>query len=388
MNILYITDTDPQRRSFGNEQRTNALWTCLKKYGTVYTLRILSNTIETEKKIEGIHPICYYRPHHSCLGFIYEQLRRLTKVPYYPFPYPIQHRISELFRGTVFDLVVVRYVDNFAKYHLWRIAPALVDIDDHPAQLFDTLVYHRLPIIIRSVAKLLNRMQIRYVMSKMMGGWISNDDQLKWCPSMITFLPNKPILPSKNYCRKEQNRRFLLTIGLMSHKPNYQGVNNFLLTIWPTFHQCYPEVEYLIGGKYAPKEMAEEWNKTPGVKYVGFIEDIEDAYSHCIATVVPVESGGGTCIKTIESLAYSRACLSTEFGTRGIVTKGDEPCGLFVYTTADEFIAHYELIRDKDYRSHIEKCASQFIQNNDFEQKFEKAVDAQFLKERKDNVAN
>lgn len=387
MNILYVTDSDPQRRSFGNEQRTNALWNCLKKYGTVYTLRILSNTIETEKKIECTHPICYYRPHHSCLDFIYEQLRRLTKVPFSPFPYPIQHRISELFGGTVFDLVVVRYIDNFAKYHLWRIAPALVDIDDHPAQLFDTLVYPRLPFFFRSLAKLINRMQIRYVMSKMRGGWISNKEQLRICPSTIKFLPNKPILPSIHYCSSEQDRWYLLTVGLMSYKPNYQGVNNFLLTIWPSFHECHPDVEYMIGGKYAPNEMAKEWNKTPGVKYVGFIEDIEDAYSHCIATVVPVEGGGGTCIKTLESLAYSRACLSTVFGARGMIGEDETPCGLFVYTTADEFIAHFESLRNNDYRTNIEKGASQFIQDCNFELQLEKAVDA-FFKDRKENVAS
>lgn len=378
MNILYVTRTDPRKTSFGNEQRTNALWNTLKKHGTVYTLRIIGKNVETEQYIDGEHPICNYAPyHHVLLDSLSWRIIRITNIPYLPFYYSLHKRISDLFRGKVFDLVVVRYINSFAKYHLWHIAPALVDIDDHPAQLFDTLVYPRLPLYVRSVAKLLNRIQIRYVMSKMKGGWISNKEQLRICPSRIKYLPNMPLLPSSYYCSSEQKRWYLLTVGLMSYEPNCQGVNSFLLTIWPVFHRRYPDVEYMIGGRNAPKEMAEEWNKTPGVKYVGFIEDLEEAYSHCIATVVPVESGGGTCIKTLESLAYSRACLSTEFGARGMLIEGESPCGLLVYKTADEFIAHFESLRHNDFRTSIEKGASQFIRDCDFEQQYEKAVDAQ-----------
>jgi len=387
MNILYVTDYDPTSRSFGNEQRTNALWNSLKRHGTVYTLRILRNAEDPEKYIDGNHPICYYAPHLHIdipyLNGLFRLLRGVTKVPYFPFPYPLCRKIPGLFGGIAFDVVVVRYVENFAKFHLWRIAPALVDIDDHPTQLFDTVTYHRLPYFIRSVAKLLNRILTRYVISKMRGGWISNREQLKICPSKIRFLPNMPKLPSAHYCTMEQNRMYLFTVGLMSYKPNYQGVNNFLLTIWPVFHKYHPDVEYLIGGKDAPQKLVQQWNQIPGVRYVGFVEDLGKVYQHCIATVVPVESGGGTCIKVLESLAYSRVCLSTVFGARGIQAYGTgevDPHGLFVYTTAKEFIGHFEALRNPDFRMSEESETRHFIQNCCLEDQFEKAVDEQFLR--------
>jgi len=379
MNILYITNTDPRSCSFGSEQRTNALWNSLKRYGSVYTLQISGNMVPPKNELDREHPIRYFIPQQyvnkPCLDFIFRHLWRLTKVPFLPFPYPLHKRIPEIFEGETFDLLVVRYLDLFAKYHLWKIAPSLVDIDDHPAQLFDTIVYHRLPYFIRSVVKLINRVQIRYVMSKMVGGWISNEEQLGICPPTIKFLTNMPVLPSVDYCPTEQDRKYLFTIGLQIYPPNSQGVNNFLKTIWPVFHRRYSDVQYLIGGKDAPQEMARQWNQIPGVRYVGFIENLEMAYQHCIATVVPVESGGGTCIKTLESLAYSRACLSTEFGARGFQTNGSNPDGLFVYSTADEFIAYFETLMNLDNRNNIEKRASAYIHNSNFKQRFEEAVD-------------
>lgn len=379
MNILYVTDSDPRLCSFGSGQRTNALWNSLKRYGSVYTLQISGDLGESHNDWDGEYPIRYYAPYQHvnrpCFDYIFHHLWRLTRIPLLPFPYPLLNRIPEIFEGVIFDLVVVRYLNYFAKYHLWEIAPSLVDIDDHPAQLFDTIVYHRLPYFIRSVVKLLNRIQIHYVMSKMAGGWISNEKQLDICPTTIKFLTNMPVLPSANYCPTEQDRRYLFTVGMQKYPPNSQGVNRFLMTIWPAFHRRYPDVEYLIGGKDAPKEMAQQWSQIPGVRYVGFIENLEMAYQHCIATVVPVESGGGTCIKTLESLAYSRACLSTVFGARGIQTDGRIPDGLFIYTTANEFMDHFETLMNLDNRKEVEKRASQFIKKCDFRQQFEKAVD-------------
>lgn len=377
INILYITNKDPRKCSHGNEQRTNALWNELKKYGVVYTLQILNNI--KEGYVETIHPICFYAPNQHykkpLYDFFYQLVERLTSVPYLPFTYPLYKEINNLFPHIKFDLVVIRYVFDFAKFHLWKAGPTIVDIDDHPAQLFDTMKQKRLPTLLRPLGKFLNRIQLFLIFKKISGGWISNQEQLKMCPSLIKYLPNIPQKPSEKYNPQEQDRKYLFSIGLMSYPPNYLGVDNFLNTIWPVFHRRFPHVNFIIGGKEAPSEYAYKWNCIDGVKYVGFIKDIESAYQHCIASVVTVETGGGTCIKTLESLAFSRVCLSTEFGARGVFKDEDpQTNGILLYRTANDFINYYDMLQNEQKRRNMEQCAFLYIESNFSNKKYQDSV--------------
>ena len=126
-------------------------------------------------------------------------------------------------------------------------------------------------------------------------------------------------------------------------------------------------LEYLIAGKFLIPDNEARWSAVEGVKVVGFVDDLTDLYRHALACVVPVEKGSGTCIKTLEAMAYSRVCLATPFGARGIPDADlvDGRAGVLVYRNADEFLrlfGHFD--SDVDWRGIVEQAGRRYAEEN------------------------
>ena len=62
-------------------------------------------------------------------------------------------------------------------------------------------------------------------------------------------------------------------------------------------------------GKGLDAQLAERWQQTDGVEWVGYVDDLacEYAASHC--TICPVHWGGGSNIKVLESIGHRRASV-------------------------------------------------------------------------------
>ena len=380
MNILYICTKDPRVVTGGNEQRTNNLWHSLQTLGKVYTIVYEAEGPITPVTEKGENPISFcstqYNKYYKTIrGAGYSFFEKYLEIGYLPYKFPLPHKPLNIYKGIIFDIVVARYIQMPLKYHFWDIAPLFVDIDDHPLQIFETTKKDLLPTFLQPIGLKFVMKMYEKAQKRMKGGWIANKDLLSYKYPNIKYLPNIPQVPSETYNAHNNDRRYLFTIGMMSYPPNYLGVDKFIKEIWPDFHEKHPNVIYRIGGKGAPEDFATKWNAVEGVEYCGFVSNLEDAYENCIASVVPIYSGGGTCIKTLESLAYSRGCLSTKFGVRGIDEKDvKEQNGLLLFSNAKSFISAYEsIIADKNKT--IEEGAYKFISQGEFsEQNFKEAV--------------
>lgn len=369
-NILFVTSSDPRLSQEGHSQRTNLLWESLKGSGRVYTIVYDETYIGEPMAIEGEHPIFIFnsgmRKYTKKIKYFPHRISSyLTRIIYLPTALPSEYTINEIYKNTKFDLVVSRYVQIPARYHLWNIAPLIIDFDDHPLQVFDTMHKYNRPVILRPLAKFLLKQQLNKLIDKIEIGWLSNQFLITESSAKLVYLPNIPYHISEFYNPKCTERKYLFTIGLMSYEPNYKGVDAFLSNIWPIFHEKYPDIEYLIGGKGAPLKYVQKWERVDGVKYVGYVEDLAEAYKHCIAAIVPIYSGSGTCIKTLEAMAYSRVCISTPFGARGFKeAQMSGKNGLLIFNNAREFINAYETIISTKKREDLEKRAKDFIDNN------------------------
>lgn len=379
MTILYVCNKDPRLTTGGNEQRTHSLWMALQKLGRVYTIVYSNVNGETYKRIDGENPISIVptnvaRYNHSIRGATYAFLYRKIGFAILPYSYPCERRPSDVY-NIHFDIVVSRYIQNTARYHLWKVAPTIVDIDDHPIQVLETTRLGQLPRIMRPFFHFVAEQQFRALLKRIKGGWLANREQIAPDQNLIQYLPNIPQYPSSNYRANSTSRDCLFTIGAMSYEPNHFGVDRFLTNVWPAFHKEFPNIRYVIGGRGAPEELANKWNSIEGVEYVGFIENLEEMYERCIATVVPIYSGGGTCIKTLESLAFSRVCLSTIFGLRGLERQSVESKGLFVFDDEKSFIRQYEKIASIEDMSVLETTARCYVGQNFSMDAFEKNVE-------------
>jgi len=379
MNILYIPTEDPRALNGGNEQRTNFLWESLKRYGRVYTF-LLDSGLDTQfLYIDGEHPICKLRPDVKGISFwrvLNSIVCRLSLFNIFGRKIISIKSPEEVFPGVHFDVVVTRYVQPLCNYKYWNIAPLLIDIDDYPPQVFETVRKNQLLWGMKTIGKYITRWQTDYLIKKSVGGWIANKEQEKLFGDNYVFLPNIPQLPSLNYKVDNKERKDFFTVGKMSYSPNSEGVSRFLEQIWSLFHKQYPDVQYFIVGKGAPEAEVELWNSFEGVKYIGYVENLEELYEKSLATIVPVYSGGGTCIKTLEAMAYSRTCLSTKFGARGLaddVVKGEK--GILLFEDAESFINVYNKVLDIKQREEIERQGKDFVISNYSIDSFNKAVD-------------
>lgn len=344
MKILYVCDGDPRKKGYGSEQRTNLLWNELKKIGDVYTLCYKNPVDNPNDRIQYRWSALTGRLKRKLYGileflwdFIYKDSEKCLPVPY--------EFIDNPYSNVKFDIVVCRYIQPAARLHLWNIAPLYVDVDDHPLELFDTRDKYRIPVAKRFLARCLQRYMVAKVAENMTGGWVANENHKSFFynKKRIVYLPNIPFLPSGKYSVDSSREGYLFFVGLMSYRPNYLGIDNFLMNVWPIVYKEFPSLRFNIAGKNAPSEYVSKWNSVPNVEYLGFVDDIEVLYEKCLAAVVPIEQGSGTCIKTLESMAHSRLCLSTPFGARGLDISECHD-GLLIYNDAVQFV---ELLKNK-----------------------------------------
>ena len=73
---------------------------------------------------------------------------------------------------------------------------------------------------------------------------------------------------------------------------------------------------HLVGG-CNQQNYLDKWSIVDGVKYMGFVEDLQQEYEQARVIVVPIYGGAGTNIKVLEAMQMRRPCVTTTYGIRG-----------------------------------------------------------------------
>ena len=390
MNILFLlNEPDPRMTHFGGAQRTNAIWRALQKLGDVYTMtfdqrfetREVAPRLWYVKKLQKVNPIRDF--FYKVQTFFWRKLRVLYC---FPLATKIEKTADEIFPNIKFDVVVCRYLDVLGEMHLWGHPRLIVDVDDDPLQMYDTVKSHNLHPLSRKIGRWILQRQVTFLEKKIAGGWLSNPAQVNCIHfrSGVFALSNIAKSPSSKYRYESHRNSAAIIVGSMSYLPNYEGVSSFLNTVWPIFYEKYPEIKLQIVGAGTFPEYKERWNKYPNVEQLGFVQDIEIVYQNCLCSIVPINLGGGTCIKTIEAMSFGRVCLASPFGARGL-----EDCikskntGLQIFQSAEEFIQKFETyVLEKNNREIAEKEAVSYIMTTHSESHFFQVVRDTVLKIR------
>lgn len=377
MNILYITNTDPRISSFGMEQRTHYLYEALKEKGNVYTLVIgpgggktSNNIIFAEiKEPSGLKGIIRNLLYKFYQRYFFEWVMTME-----PFS---MCNPAEYFPNIKFDIVVTRYLKIASQTQAWKYGKLYVDIDDDPMQVFKTLIAPHLNKS-RIFAEHLLKTSLWLIERHLKGAWFSNPEQTQNILHKIPVkaLPNLAPYINPNYNPNNTQREMaIMTVGRMEYPPNPLGIDCFLTDIWPFIHQKYPNLKYYIVGQCLNKTYSEKWEKIPNIKIMGYVENLDNLYEHILAVVVPINQGGGTCIKTLDALAHSRICLSTLFGARGIRDTTTIKSGLAIYNDANDFEELFnKIVIDELVRNICETNAKKYIDANYSFTSFKKAV--------------
>ncbi|MDX5321529.1 MAG: glycosyltransferase family 4 protein [Bacteroidota bacterium] len=118
---------------------------------------------------------------------------------------------------------------------------------------------------------------------------------------------------------KPAEEKTLFHLGSMDWQPNKQAILWLLNEVWPAIHQKFPDWQLRLAGKKMPAE----WIRDAGVvKIEGEVPTATGYMSQYQVMIVPLLSGSGIRIKTIEAMAMGKAVISTTVGVRGL---GVEP---------------------------------------------------------------
>lgn len=361
-NILYFTRTDPDVQEKGSEQRTHRIRAALASIGDVYTLIPVFDPsrerVDAERRIAWV---CSERRgswRWWKRNIVQRAFPGIQPVATFPLRRPRE------WEGIRFGAVVSRYITLTGYYQTWRWGPAFVDLDDTPWEILSTAAgTWPAKVLARAKAAVMRRWadgvfrQVRHV-------WVVRPDQteqVRACPS-VSVLPNLARPPEREPDPCGPQERFFLTVGVLDHPPNYRGIDAFLDRHWPAIAAAYPGWEYRIGGKNCPPALARKWSRIPGVRLLGWVDDLDDLYRRAHAVFAPIDSGSGSCIKVLEALIQARACLGPAFALRAVPSEDCTPAnGLFPCETTADYLAALDRLRDDTSRHAIQTAARRYV---------------------------
>jgi glycosyltransferase involved in cell wall biosynthesis len=325
MRILLVAQTAPSDTSFGSAQRTALMYRALREHGRVDVLIV--NEGEAFAARDGEHGD--------------EVVARLiVKTAPWHARYGADAQTGQWARARLasrrYDLVVARYLATAGRFGDVFDVPLIADADD---------AYYRYApsgpsASARGVSLVKTRARMfatRRALRRFTHVWFTSArDQRRFPGTPSSVLPN--VAPG--VCELPPAPRdapTILFVGALWYRPNVDAVDWFIANCWPAVRRAVANVRLRIVGA-GPVAQRESWSRIPGVECAGFVADLAPEYQAAHFTITPVRYGGGTQIKTLESLAYGRAAIVSGFvhdGYSGAFTEGS----LIVADSAAEMTA-------------------------------------------------
>lgn len=229
--------------------------------------------------------------------------------------------VCAVFLRRQYDLIVAEDLIVASTAGVTRHHPNIVDRHDQENEIYRSRLAQmstfdwRRPILLRHLYQLDH--QVPAILERCDRIWsAAPEDRLRLGISRTDLVPNVVFeFPSEVVWIGDSPT--LLVVGSYFHSPNVEGVDRFLRESWPVIRARTYEPRLRIVGSAISREMLERWRAHPGVKVVGYVDDLAREYGRATAVVAPIFWGSGTKIKVLEALAHGRPCVTTAHGSRG-----------------------------------------------------------------------
>jgi glycosyltransferase involved in cell wall biosynthesis len=224
-----------------------------------------------------------------------------------------------------YDVIVARYLQSAATFDLFGKRPLVLDVDDYDPDRVRQRLTHASFFKALTLRRALRFSEAAHhtLLPQAHALWVSNpDDRRHSALARAIVLPNLPPTPSLSAhtppTPPDLTSQIFLMVGTLSYSANLEGARAFIERAWPQVIARFPSAEFHLIGAGLPVALRRRWARVPGVKLVGFVDDLASAYAGCLATIAPILAGGGTNIKVLESAAYARTCILTTVAHRGL----------------------------------------------------------------------
>src|SRR5690606_37972368 len=94
----------------------------------------------------------------------------------------------------------------------------------------------------------------------------------------------------------------LIYPGAVTYNANYNAVAYFIREVLPLIRERVPDVCFSVTGGTGSVDVS-DLAAHPGVTFTGYLPDVVPVIRSSWATVVPLQDGGGTRLKVLESMA-------------------------------------------------------------------------------------
>ncbi|MFC2088648.1 glycosyltransferase family 4 protein [Calditrichota bacterium] len=138
----------------------------------------------------------------------------------------------------------------------------------------------------------------------------------------------------RSYQMKRQKEKNILFVGSMDYEPNADAVLYFYCEIYPAIIKKIPECTLTIVGKNPPNDIL-SLIIDPKVKVYANVKEVNSYYEKASLSVVPLQSGGGTRLKILESMSFGVPIVSTSIGCEGLEIKNGY--NILIGNTASDF---------------------------------------------------
>lgn len=381
MRILLVTRHLPFPPSNGAAQRTNLIFRALSEHADVDTL-FLSSQEEQLKEASTCKLVATLQIRHRdiqpypWLSDICPPAAKVRLACSHRYGFHASPRLvveaHSLIKRHKYDLIVARYLTSFSQCGLSDCGNVIVDIDDLPSQTFQTEMVDKER---NRIMKLIRQVQLRRIVryqsllvNQCKHAWLPNPEQIKQF-SNASWLPNIPYPFFSAACKNEPltvtSSKTVLFVGFMGYKPNQDAMSFYVGQVWPMVIKKIPDAELRIVGGGLSMELKARFEQEPGVRALGYVEDLAAEYRNCAFAVAPIFSGGGTNIKVLEAMSHRCPCLLSRCAAKGFdsIIQPSETA-LIASTPEDFFQKTISLLNDNGLRQKIGEAGHRAIQQS------------------------
>ncbi len=139
---------------------------------------------------------------------------------------------------------------------------------------------------------------------------------------------------------------------------NFEAVAFLVREVLPRLRREHPDLRVLVAGSIGP--FARRILREATVEVVPWVENIADFYRKVDVIVVPLLSGTGVSVKTIEAAAHGSAIVTTPVGLRGLSLRHEQD--VLVAEGGENFAASVSrLLRDPALRTRLGAAAARSV---------------------------
>jgi glycosyltransferase involved in cell wall biosynthesis len=124
--------------------------------------------------------------------------------------------------------------------------------------------------------------------------------------------------------------------------------------VWPRVRAACPGARVLAIGPPPLAEIRSQWERAEGVEIVGAVPSLLPYFQDAALSVCPVEWGGGSNIKAVESLGYGVPCVVSPYTFGAFKEHFGRATGMICAPSdADYATACIELLRNPQFSDEI-----------------------------------